>query len=286
MNEPRIDIKEVAGPLQEAGVRPGDIIGLHSRVPSLGRIIVDIFKSGGNEAVEQAANDIIEGFLAALDPGRGTLCVPTFSYCFVGREGTRPYNPKTTPSDVGLLTDVFLRRRDAVRSRQPTHSAAAIGAQAQDLVRGHELRTPLGTDTPFHRLAKWGGWICYLGTNANTLSLLHVAEALAQVAYVSVFRYEYCGWKAAALVERPDGGAEEVSLKQVPGCSESFHRFDSVADEAGITRRTKIYGSQVVLFKAMDALELAVGKLKEDPGFFLCPKGKCQTCEVAWAVLK
>jgi len=285
MKGPGIDIEKVVGPLREAGVRRGDVIGLHSRVPSLGRIIVEIYRSGGEEAVRRAADDIVEGFLAALDPQAGTLCVPTFSYCFVGRAGTRPYNPETTPSEVGLLTNVVLERPDAVRSRHPTHSVAAIGARARELVAEHERRQPLGEDSPFHRLAQWGGWICYLGTNGNTLSLLHVAEVLAGVPYADVFRYEHLGWKSAALVERPDGGAEEVPIRLCPGCSRSFHRFDSLADRAGITRKTRIYGAPVVLFKAMDALDLAVARLKEDPGFLLCARGSCPACDVAWAAL-
>ena len=285
MKESRIDVEMVAAAVRGLGALPGGMIGLHSSVPSLGRVVVNIFKQGGDKAVDRVVNDLIDGFLAAVDPNLGTLCVPTFSYCFAGREGSEAYNPKTTPSQTGMLTDIFFRRPDAVRSLQPTHSVAAIGARAEELVRDHEKMPALGIDTPFHRLAQWGGWICYLGTNGNTLSLLHVAEAVAEVPYLSVFRYEHLGWRNVAQVQRPDGTTEEYPLKQTPGCSEHFHRFDALADEAGIMRRTKIYRSKVVLFKAMDALNLAVEKLRAEPGYFLCPKGECQACDVAWAAL-
>jgi len=286
MSEPRIDVEKVAEALRELGIRAGDMVGLHSRVPSLGRIIVEIFKRGGDKAVEQAANDIIDAFVAAVGPSQGTVCVPTFSYCFVGREGSGAFNPDTSPSHVGMLTGVFLHRPDSVRSLHPTHSVAAIGARAEELVRGHENVPALGEDSPFHRLAQWGGWLCYFGTNGNTLSLLHVAEAVARVPYLKVFRYEYCGWKNAALIERSDGKVEEVPLEQTPGCSKHFHRFDPLAEKAGIMRTTQIYGSRVVLFKAKDALNLAVEKLREDPGCLLCPKGECQACDAAWAAME
>jgi len=285
MTDLRVDVHRVADALSELGVGAGDLVALHSRVPALGRIVVDIFKQGGEPAVERAANDIVEGFLAAVGPKRGALCVPTFTYCFAGPEDATPYNPATTPSKVGMLTDLFFRRPDAVRSLSPTHSVAAIGARAEELVRDHNVSSPLGPGTPFHRLAEWGGWICYLGTNGNTLSLLHVAEAIAGVPYVDVFRYSHVGWRSAALIERPDGSVEEVPVAQAPGCSKHFHRFDALAEEAGIMRESRIYNARVVLFRAMDALEIAVEKLREAPGFFLCPQGECQTCDAAWEAL-
>ena len=184
-----------------------------------------------------------------------------------------------------MLTDLFFRRPDAVRSLHPTHSVAAIGARAEELVDGHENVPALGVDSPFHKLARWGGWICYLGTNGETLSLLHVAEAIADVPYIDVFRYKHAGWRNVAVIRRADGSIEERPLVKTPGCSAQFHRFDVLADEADITRRTRIYKSQVVLFKAIDALNVAVEKLRRTPEFFLCPKGLCQVCDAAWSVM-
>ena len=213
MNGPLIEVERVAGPLRDLGLQAGDAIGLHSNVPSLGRIMVQAFKAGGDSAVERAVNDVVDGFVAVVDRDSGTLCVPTFSYCFLGREGAGAYDPKTTPSRVGMLTDLFFRRPDAVRSLHPTHSVAAIGARAEELVAGHENLPALGVDSPFHRLAQWNGWICYLGTNGNTLSLLHVAEAIAEVPYLDVFRYEHVAWKNIALIHSKNFNVQFLDMK-------------------------------------------------------------------------
>ena len=282
MTAPRVDPAVVAESLREIGVRAGDTVGLHSDMPSLGRIMVQVLKHGGREGLEQAVNDTIDGFLAAVDPEQGTLCVPTFTFCFSGPEDPVAFDPEVTPSKVGILTNVFFRRPDAVRSLSATHSVAAIGARSDELVRDHDCSSPLGPGTPFHRLAEWGGWICYLGTNGNTLSLLHVAEAIAPVPYATTFRYAYLGWRAACLTLGSGGEVKEIPMAGVPGCSEHFHRFDTLAEEAGIVRKGKIYRSKVVLFRAVDALELAVEKLRAEPGFLLCPKGTCQACDAAW----
>ena len=118
-----------------------------------------------------------------------------------------------------------------------------------------------------------------VGTNSKTLSLLHVAEVLAGVSYADVFCYDYLGWNGRGLVEKDDGSMVEVELSEVPGCSEGFGKFDDLLAESGIMRCGKIYISKVMLFKASEALELAVNKLKEDPFWLLCPKGNCRECD-------
>jgi len=165
---------------------------------------------------------------------------------------------------------------------QPTHSAAAIGSSAEQFVKDHEKKTPIGIDSPFHRLAESDGWICQMGANSKTLSLLHLAEVLVEVPYLNVLCYEHLEWIEGALVEQDDGSVVEVPLREIPGCSEGFGKFDDLLAEAGIIRHGKIYISKVALFKANEALELAVEKLKQDPFWLLCPKGSCQACNVRW----
>lgn len=274
-----IDKNEIASALRDLGVRAGDCMGLHSNVPALGRVMIDVQKGKGREGVHEAVHDVIDAFVAAVGGDEGLLMVPTFCYCYSGPGNHGVYHPEKTASRTGLLTDLFFRREDARRSLSPTHPVAAIGARAEQIIKDHDKCTPLGIDSPFHRLAQAGGWICYLGTNSKTLSLLHVAEVIAEVPYVDAFGYGYIGWRSAALVEQEDGTVVEVAIKQAPGCSEGFGKFDDLMEQAGITRRGKICSADVKLFKAQDALDLAVEKLRADPWWLLCPAGSaCQAC--------
>lgn len=274
-----IDKTVIVSTLQDLGVRQGDSIALHSNVPALGRVMIDIQKSAGREGIYKAVHDIIDAFLEAVGPDQGLLMVPTFTDCFVGQDQGKPYHPKKTRSRVGMLTDLFFRRPDAIRSLQPTHSVTAIGARAEQIVKDHEKCTPLGIDSPFYRLAQTSGWICNLGTNSKTLSLLHVAEIIAQVPYADTFCYESVGWKPQAMVEQEDGTVANLPLKEIPGCSEGFGKFDELMDQAGITRSGDIYQAKVTLFKAQEALDLAVEKLKRDSWWLLCPSGRCPQCD-------
>jgi len=282
MTQTMIDKEMIVSVLREMGVRAGDSIALHSSVPSLGRVLVKIQKERGIEAVKEAVNDVIDAFVMAVDPDEGLVMVPTFSYCFKGRSETGVYHPDKAPSKVGMLTEIFRQRSDAHRSLQPTHSVCAIGKGAEEIIKGHEDCTPLGVDSPFHRLAKRGGWACFLGTNSATLSLLHVAETIAAVPQVNTFCYEKDGWEQAAEVEDGDRGVKEVPLKDIPGCSENFGVFDEWLAQEEMTVKGKIYKSHVKLFRADEALDLAVRKLKEEPFALMCAKGKCPDCDVRW----
>ena len=283
MKSGRIDRAVIAEGLAELGVQDGDMIGLHSRIPALGRVVVDLVKQG-KDVLRRGVHDVIDGFIKTIGP-EGLLMVPTFSYCFVGRPNTRPWNPETSPSYVGLLTDELRRRADAVRSNNPTHSVACIGSNAEEIAADHENRTPLGADSPFHRLAQRDGWICYLGTTATTLSLLHVAEVVAGVPYVKVFNWGYLGWESAARIEGEDGAVEIVPIEECPGCSKNFGRFDIEAEKEGIFRRGRIYNAKTVLFRASDAMDLAVDRIHREPGFLLCERGACPTCDIRWETL-
>ncbi len=241
------------------------------------KVSCDLVRHGGEEGLVAGINALIDAVRDATGP-EGILAAPTFSYCFKGA-GNGAYDPAKSKSRTGLLTEVFRKRPDAVRSLHPTHSVAAIGTGAGELCAGHEKKTPLGVDSPFHRLAMRGGWIVYFGTSADSLSLLHVAEAVADLPMLDTFNWAHIGWEPVALAETPDG-VRELPLRQVPGCSRSFGVFDTWADEEGLFRRGALYGSSVSLIKAKDALDMAIDRLKADPACLLCPAGACEACDV------
>lgn len=283
MEPTKVEPRAVADAFAALGVRPGDMVGMHSRTSSLGRVLLNLAKHG-REAMRQGVHDVIDGVLQAVGPD-GLLMVPTFSFCFVGRPDTPPWHPEKSPSQTGRLTEELRRRADAVRSNHPTHSVACIGQGAEAICAGHERRTPLGLGTPFHRLAEQGGWLCYLGTDGATLSLLHVAEVVAGAPYVNVFNWGQLGWESRALVERDDGSVATVDIEECPGCSRNFGRFDEEAEKEGLFREGRVYEARTRLFPARDALELAADRIRREPGFFLCKRGTCPACDVRWEVI-
>ncbi|RPI59739.1 MAG: aminoglycoside N(3)-acetyltransferase, partial [Planctomycetaceae bacterium] len=120
------------------GVKPGDILIVHSSAAAVGQ-------------VERGVYGMLDAIKAALTP-EGTLLMPVFS----GPQPNLVFKMKRTPSRVGLLTEALRRAEGTIRSKHPTHSMAAWGKRAEELMAGHELTTGVGLNSPLHKAAAAG----------------------------------------------------------------------------------------------------------------------------------
>ena len=91
------------------------------------------------------------------------------------------FDVRRTPSSMGLLTELFRRSADVVRSVHPTHPVAVWGHDAAALVEGHHAAgTPCGIGSPFARLLDRRGKILLLGTGVGVLTFFHTIEELLE----------------------------------------------------------------------------------------------------------
>ena len=106
--------------------------------------------------------------------------MPTFP--FLGKqlhyvEKGQKFDVVRTPSQVGLITEVFRRMPGVVRSLHPTHSFAAWGRHAEELVSTHHLGGTFDEKSPIFRLQDYDGLVVGLGTGLrDSFTILHVAE--------------------------------------------------------------------------------------------------------------
>jgi len=161
------DLKRALGSL---GVVPGDVLMVHSSFD-------------GFRAFRGGPADVVRAFQTAVSPG-GTLLMPTVPFRRTAVEyalGDPVFDPRRTPSQMGLITEIFRRSPDVVRSFHPTHSVAAWGPLADAVVAGHDrAETPCGRHTPYGRLLAYDGKILLAGVPPNTMTFCYfVAEELA-----------------------------------------------------------------------------------------------------------
>ena len=98
--------RDISEALRALGLRPGAVVFMHSSLSSIGEV------DGG-------ADTVVDAVLDALGP-EGTLAVPTF--CSINRRRGQTFEPDTTPSEVGQITN-------ALRSRPEPSAARTSGSR-------------------------------------------------------------------------------------------------------------------------------------------------------------
>lgn len=158
--------EELKKQLENLGLRRGMDLLVHSSLRRIGEI-------------EGGADGIIDTLLDILGP-EGTLMMSTVSGQITPSQPV--FHVKLTPSSVGTLSNVMLRRKGVLRSLHPVHSICALGPKAAFYTDGHlECATPWSPDSPYGKLMRNGGFILFLGTNFSANTCLHVLEIEARV---------------------------------------------------------------------------------------------------------
>lgn len=248
--------------LRALGIVPGDRLALHSSWRAI-------------RPVEGGAEAVIDALQQAIVP-HGTLVMPAFRDSL-----SEPFQVETTPSDCGLLTELFRRRPGVQRSLHVSHSALAWGDRADWIVSAHEEgRTALGVDSPFDRLAQLGGKVLMAGVGFSRNSMVHVGEAHAQVPYLNVpFTPEFA--QPVDYFDR-SGVRRSARIAECPGCSESFGVVEQRMRRKGQVRDGRLGNAAAMLVLGRDVIAAVKELLAESPDALICPVSSgCPHCAPA-----
>jgi aminoglycoside 3-N-acetyltransferase len=130
------------------------------------------------------ALELAKALIEYCGPER-TLVMPAFNFGMEG-EGAREAlkkNPRfdlqRSPSQMGLLTELFRRSKGVIQSRHPAYRIAALGPEAEALVSGHEFApSGMGKGTPFDYMAQNGAYILGIGKSFQVMTQVHHVESL------------------------------------------------------------------------------------------------------------
>jgi aminoglycoside 3-N-acetyltransferase len=184
--------EELARDFERLGVRAGDVVMLHASIRSVGEI------AGGPDQIHLALTDV-------LTPA-GTLVMyascPEY-YDEVGRghlsaeqerdllQKLPAFDPVTARSqrENGALVELF---RTYPGSRVNNHVArfVAAGKEAEHLLAQTPWNYPFGGGSPLERFARLNGRVLLLGCDHDTVTFLHHAEHIADIAGKRIARFK------------------------------------------------------------------------------------------------
>ncbi|HZK20714.1 MAG TPA: AAC(3) family N-acetyltransferase [Oscillospiraceae bacterium] len=147
--------------IKKAGIQSTETLLIHSSMKSIGEV------KGG-------ADTVLDAFIEYM--ADGLLLFPTHSWSSKSlKDGI--FNPKTEPSCVGILTNLFMKRENCYRSMHPTHSVAAMGKRASSFVkRDNGAVTPCPKGGCFSALYDEDASILFLGAPLTTNTFIHSVE--------------------------------------------------------------------------------------------------------------
>ena len=242
--------QEMEDCLRKLGIVPGDNLFLHTNIGFFGRM-KNVTSS------EELCKEVFEA-LKSVVTDSGTIVLPAFSYSFFRDE---VFNPSTTRSDCGILSEYALKQDDTRRSLDPNFSVVAWGRLAEEFTNNwaHES---FGPDSFWSRiLAREGKLVCM---NHSGSTFVHYVEKSNSVPY----RYN----KAFnGIIELNDGTKwKDYAVHFVfEGSADYpfFDRLDKKCRETGILTSENLGRGTISEMSFKDYYELISNCIREYPRF-------------------
>ncbi len=240
----------ISDEFRSLGMTEGDTIFVHSAYSSLSRA------PGG---VDGGPQTVIDAILDVIGPD-GTLIMPTFNYDFL--KGT-PWDIRTTPSQMGVLTELVRADPRAKRMFHAIYSMAAIGRHADELA-AHQTGDCFGETSIFTKFREWDAKILILGlAYSKSITFLHHCEQMAGVDYR--FLKEFKG-TAIDAQGKPHDVACTMFVRDVErGVVLDFEPIGALLDSQVVNKKVIGMG-ECRLMQCREVFRVAVAAMRAHPG--------------------
>jgi aminoglycoside 3-N-acetyltransferase len=241
--------EELRSALEQVTNGGTEILLVHSSLSSCGRF-----------------TDGPEGVLSAFREFCDTLCLPTHTYCYPTSpdEAGPLFDAVITPSQNGLLTEVFRTQPGVVRSIHATHSLAVSGPIAREVCADHYRQDcPCGSGTPYSRLIQRSASALMFGVTFQHYTFFHTAEFESG----SEYAYEHGTLDRLRVVDENGAMRDCWSRRQYRGPMR-FAEAGDLLERVGLARRVKL-GRSALLFvpDCLRVHDFLVERLSSNPDF-------------------
>ncbi|HRQ24098.1 MAG TPA: AAC(3) family N-acetyltransferase [Anaerolineales bacterium] len=243
-----LTFEQLVDGFRELGVEEGDTLLVHSSYKSFGEV------DGGPQTVIRALE-------AALGTdGEGTLIMPTFNFDF--NKGT-PWDVRTTPSKMGVLTELVRTDPRAKRVFHPFYSFAILGKHAE-ILGSLRYKSAYERDSVFGKLRDLDGKIMVIGLSYNnSMTFFHHIEQMEGVDYrfLKQFTGEVTDENGVTYTDTFEMLVRDVDK----GVMTMVDPMGALMEEHGVIKSAKIGDADVKLMKANEVYEFTAREMKRDP---------------------
>lgn len=258
--------------LESMGLKGDETILIHSSMKAIG-------------AVDGGADTVIDAWMEYFKDG--LLLLPTHTWKTVNADNP-VYNPYTTPSCVGLLTNMFMKRDGVIRSLHPTHSMSGYGKNAAEYLAGEEYNnTPCTPGGCYDRLKEVGGKVLLVGVGHERNTYIHSVEEVLNVPnrlsdmpmeLVIELQEESNNSGKLPPYNRDDGWKKHTDNKlyrkvyvrkhynaKQPHISEDFVKLNQIFLDSGVVRKVKFGDADSLLCDAKGMFNIVRQVIAPDP---------------------
>ncbi|MEM2939525.1 MAG: AAC(3) family N-acetyltransferase [Candidatus Bathyarchaeia archaeon] len=249
--------------LQQLGLKRGDIVIVHSSLSSFG------FVEGGAETV-------IDALLETVGE-EGTVIMPTYS---TNRRRVRRsrreielgvtwkykimhYDPKRTSCWTGIIPESFRKRHNAFRSLNPTHSIAAIGSRAKEIIEVAKN----SADEGYKKVLELDGYVLLIGTGLDVCSAMHLAESRVQLPRNILEKIQPPQELIRKYGEDLGWPRWDIGFGPYP----DFAKMEEPCRKHGIMKTARVGKSEIKLLRLKELIDLYAKYLEKNPDIFYHP---------------
>jgi aminoglycoside 3-N-acetyltransferase len=244
--------KELKEALRKLGIKEGDAILMQSSFNELNGFKGEAF-------------DVIDSVLDVIGP-EGHLFMVSMPYGGAASEyllGGNVFDVKRTPSHMGLLSEMFRRRKGVIRSASPIHPILAWGPRSEWLVAGHEdLLYSCGENSPFERMLELDTKGLVFDVELDVLTFAHYLEHIFREASpVPVYTAEPIGMEIIDQAKMRRAVAVYAFSPEVVKLRNFSVLYDDLIDRGKVTEervgntRLQLVSLRNILSSAQDLMD-------------------------------
>ena len=238
--------------LSGLGIRAGDVLLVHSSLHSVG-------------AFPNKALEVTMALMSVLG-SEGTLLMPGFqsgSEYALASQGVC-FDLRSSPSELGYLTEYFRKLPGVMRSISPTHSISGYGRAAKTILSGHEhCLVTAGWGSPFERLIEANGKILLLGVGHHCNTTMHFLENTGGAPTVSKNRFK------TKVIDMHGNEHTPQICPHMPGLARNYEKMQGLLETASALETGMVGEAFSQCFSAQILRDIAYMELKRNPCAFI-----------------